>query len=157
MEKLLSDSEKKELNKFVKLELTASHVYHHLATRMKTLGYFGAEKFFSAEAANEVTHFQKLIQFANNLGAELDIPSLDAATSGVKTIQEALSMAYEMESDLLTAYESSADSTSITLKVRLLLQDYVNHQVESVGEYADLLVRCNIATDMLLFDQELAK
>ena len=56
MEKLLTDIEQKELNKFGRLELTASHTYLHLANRMKTAGYFGAEKLFTEESLGERDH-----------------------------------------------------------------------------------------------------
>ncbi len=157
MKKLLSDVEKKELDKFVKLELTASHVYLFLATRMKSLGYFGAEKFFRSESLSEVEHFEKLSQFTNNLGEEITIPALDSVKLEVTSIKDALTLAYNMESDLLEAYETSAGLDNLSLKVLLLFQDFTTHQVGAVGEYGDLLVRLALTENMLLFDQELGK
>jgi len=68
MEKLLTDIEQKELNKFGLLELTASQTYLHLSNRMKSLSYFGAEKFFLSESNSEREHYGKLEKFANDLG-----------------------------------------------------------------------------------------
>ena len=67
MEKLLTDVEQRELNKFGKLELTASQAYLHLTNRMKTLGYFGAEKFFAGESKDERKHYAKHEDFMNKL------------------------------------------------------------------------------------------
>jgi len=64
-------------------------------------------------------------------------------------------MAYQMEKDLMMAYETSARRSDISLKVVLLLQDFTTHQVGAVGEYGDLLARLNLTDNMLLFDQEL--
>jgi hypothetical protein len=64
-------------------------------------------------------------------------------------------MAYEMERDLMMAYETGAKSSNISLKVALLLQDFTTHQVGAVGEYLDLLARLALTDNMLLFDQEL--
>jgi hypothetical protein len=64
-------------------------------------------------------------------------------------------MAYQMEKDLMMAYETSANKQDLTLKVRLLLQDFTTHQVGAVGEYGDLLARLKLTDNMLLFDQEL--
>jgi ferritin len=155
MENLLTDVEQKELNKFGKLELTASQSYLHLANRMKTLGYFGAEKFFMAESNGERDHYQKIEKFANDLGGELSVEALDGVNTDVQDIRSALQMAYQMEKDLLMAYETSARRADISLKVVLLLQDFTTHQVEAVGEYGDLLARLELTDNMLLFDQEL--
>jgi ferritin len=155
MENLLTDIERKELNKFGKLELTAAHAYLHLANRMKTLSYFGAEKFFLEEAKGEHKHYRKIEEFANSLGGELSVEALDGVNTDVKDIRSALQMAYQMEKDLLMAYETSARRSDISLKVVLLLQDFTTHQVEAVGEFSDLLARLNLTDNMLLFDQEL--
>lgn len=155
MEKLLTELELKELNKFGKLELTASHTYLHLSNRMKTLGYFGAEKFFTAESNGEREHYLKIEKFANDLGCELSVEALDAVQCDCTDIKSALEMAYEMERDLMLAYETGAKKSDISLKVALLLQEFTTHQVGAVGEYGDLLARLALTDNMLLFDQEL--
>ena len=155
MEKLLSDIEQKELNKFGTLELTASQNYLHLSNRMKTLGYFGAEKFFLSESNSEREHYQKIEKFANDLNSELSVGALEAVTSSISDIKGALEHAFEMEKDLLLAYETAAVRSDLSLKVALLLQDFTTHQVGAVGEYLDLLARLALTDNMLLFDQEL--
>lgn len=154
MENLLTEVEQKELNKFGRLELTASHTYLHLTNRMKTLGYFGAEKLFLEESLSERDHYNKISKFCNDLGSELTTDAIDAVKCECTGIRAALEMAYEMEKDLLMAYEKSAEMP-MTLKVRLLLQDFTTHQVGAVGEYGDLLARLALTDNMLLFDQEL--
>jgi ferritin len=154
MENLLTEIEQKELNKFGRLELTASHTYLHLTNRMKTLGYFGAEKLFLEESLGERDHYNKIEKFCNDLGGELSTDAIDAVKCECTDIRSALEMAYEMEKDLLMAYEKSAEMP-MTLKVRLLLQDFTTHQVGAVGEYGDLLARLALTDNMLLFDQEL--
>ena len=101
MENLLTEVEQKELNKFGRLELTASHTYLHLANRMKTLGYFGAEKLFLEESSGERDHYNKIEKFCNDLGGELSTDALDAVKCDCTDIRSALEMAYEMEKDLL--------------------------------------------------------
>ena len=39
---------------------------------MKTLGYFGAEKFFLSESNSERDHYGKIEKFANDLGMSLE-------------------------------------------------------------------------------------
>jgi ferritin len=157
MESLLTEVEVKELNKFGKLELTASQTYLHLTNRMKSLGYFGAEKFFANESKDERKHYAKHEDFMNKMNNELTTEALDAVTSEVLSIKDALELAYEMEKDLMLEYEKSARRTDLSLKVVLLLQGFVEIQVDAVGEYGDLLNRLALTDNMLLFDQELGK
>lgn len=157
MEKLLNETEIKALNLFGTYELTASHTYLFLANRMSTLGYFGAEKMFRNEASSETTHYKKIQQFMSNLNCEISVPSLDSVEEEVNNIEDALMIAFEMERDLLNAYEKSAANAELTLKTKLLLQDFTTHQVDAVGEYTDLLARLALTNDMLLFDKELGK
>lgn len=155
MEKLLTDIEQKELNKFGRLELTASHTYLHLANRMKMLSYFGAEKLFWEESKGERKHYLQIAEFMNNLNCEISTDALDAVQCDCTDIKSALEMAYEMERDLLMAYEESSCKMELSLKTRLLLQEFTAHQVEAVGEYGDLIARLALTDNMLLFDQEL--
>ena len=152
---LLTETEIKELNKFGQFELTASHTYMHLTNRMKSLAYFGAEAFFAGESEDERKHYSKLEQFMNDMNCELAVKALDAVTSDIKDIMGALEMAYEMESILLKEYEKTYNSTEISAKVKILLQDFINVQVGAVGEYGDLINRLKLTDNMLLFDADL--
>ncbi len=155
METLLKEIEQKVLNKFGKLELTASQAYLHLSNRMKTLGYFGAEKMFMTESNGEREHYQKIEQFCNNLGGELSVEQLSAIQCDCQDLESALTMAYDMEKDLLLEYEKEASNTELSLKVVLLLQEFTTHQVTAVGEFSDFLSRIKLTNNMLSFDQEL--
>jgi ferritin len=154
MEKLLTEIEQKELNKFGKLELTASHVYQHLTNRMKSLGYFGAEKFFLSESLDERKHYNTIEQFMNDMNCELSVESLDPVTTSVATIGDALQLAYQMEADLLAEYEKTS-AMDISRKVLILLQDFIMIQVSAVGEYGDLINRLKLTDNMLLFDADM--
>jgi ferritin len=157
MESLLTTIESQELNKFGKLELTASQVYLFLTNRMKSLGYFGAEKFFANESKDERKHYAKTSDFMNKMNAELSVESLEAVKLNINDIKEALEFAYNMEKELMEEYEKSARRSDLSLKVVLLLQEFVEVQVDAVGEYGDLLNRLALTDNMLLFDIELGK
>ena len=154
MEKLLTENEIKYLNQFGKLELTASHAYQHLTNRMKSLGYFGAEKFFLGESLDERTHYAKVEEFMNNMNCELEVEALNPIKTDVASIGDALEYAYNMESELLAEYERVA-GLDITIKTLLLLQDLINIQVGAVGEYGDLINRLKLTDNMLVFDADM--
>jgi len=155
MEKLLTETEIKVLNKFGLLELTASHAYLNLASLMQIKGAFGAEAFFKKESDSEREHFDKLRTFMNNLNVKITIPALTEASCDCATIKEALVEAYNMERDLLMEYEKEAKNSELSLKVVLLLQDYTTHQVGAVGEYSDLIAMASLTTDELILDNKL--
>lgn len=154
MEKLLTEYEQKELNKFGKLEFTASHVYQFLTNRMKSLGYFGAEQFFLKESMDERTHYAKIAQFMNDMNCELSVEPLDAVKEDVQSIGDALQLAYKMEADLLAEYEKTSNS-DISRKTLLLLQDMITIQTGAVGEYGDLINRLKLTDNMLVFDADM--
>lgn len=154
LKKLLTETEVKELNKFGQFELTASHTYMHLSNRMKSLGYFGAEAFFSGESDDEREHYRKLEEFMNNMNAELEVMALDPIKTNITDIQGALELAYEMEEVLLEEYER-VYASDVSSKVKTFLQEFINFQVKAVGEYGDLINRLKLTNDMLVFDADL--
>jgi ferritin len=154
LEKLLTEKELEELNKFGTFELTASHVYLYLSNKMQVMGFFGVEKFFLDESDDERKHFKKIQDFANNLNCELRVETLQSVNIKISSIKEALEVSYKMEKDLMNEYEKSASNNELSLKVRLLLQEFLDFQVKATGEFSDLLNRLELTNNMLLFDQE---
>jgi len=157
MESILTTKEIEVLNKFGKLELTASNAYLELASLMQKKSAFGAEALFKKESDGEREHFDKIRSFMNKLNAKIDVPATEAQECHCSTIKEALVEAYEMELNLLKEYEKEAENVNLSLKVVLLLQDFTTHQVDAVGEYSDLLALADLTTDELLLDNKLKK
>lgn len=123
---------------------------------MQKQGYFGAQKYFLNESADELTHYQKLVDFINDMGDVLDIPSVPTIKENPDCIGDALDIAYEAEFDLLNQYkefhEIAEDEDSA---VSVFLHQFIMIQVKSVGEYGDLIARYEIADETkewLLFD-----
>lgn len=159
---LISTSCIAEFSNAVKFELDASHMYKNLANNMQAVGYVGAQKFFLAESADELTHYQRHIDFLNDKGVLIDVPALTAQKSRITTLRDALEMAYEAELDLLEFYRKfSYDELKEYPDVFSHLLGFVDIQSKSVGEYADLLARLDLVGDdkcgMLIFDKELGK
>lgn len=154
---LLTKKEQEILNKFGLAELTASHTYLHLANRAKTYSYFGAEKFFKSESSDEVTHYQGLSDFMNDMGCELSVEALPIVKTDCQDLMSMLEYAFNMEKDLMNAYEQAVESDSVTTKTSVFLQDYLKIQIKAVGEYGDLIARLKLTDDDILVDQELGK
>jgi len=146
--------------KAMKYELLNAQVYRHLWSQMQDIGYKGASKYFLAEIADEEAHFQKHVNFLNDMGIAVDVPIVVAQKGKVSTLKDALVMAYEMEVDLLKYYREFAKEEGMEYpEILEHLMFYLNVQRTTVGEYGDLLARLELVKDdtcgILLIDQEM--
>jgi len=155
MKKLLTSQEVEMINKLGVEELTASQTYLHLSNTMKTIGFFGAEKFFMAESNSEREHFNKLEAFMNDMNEQIEVRTLQAVNIEIEDLMEAFEHALEMEMNLLGQYEEAYKKSSP--KLQALIHHFLELQVESVGEYGDLIARLSRTNEPILIDQELGK
>lgn len=155
---LLQKPTEQMLNKAVHSELYASHLYKHIANQMQRLGYFGAQKFFAGESADELEHYQKLADFMNDMGAMAATPPLEACAEKPTTLVEAIALGYETELQLMRDYAKWYAECQCVITRQFLLQ-FLEFQRKSVGEYGDLLDRLKLVEGdracTLLIDQEL--
>lgn len=156
MKDLLNEKEEDLINSLAKLELIASHSYLYLSNCMKNTGFFGAAKFFLSESQSEIDHYNIWGEFLNALGIEIEMPSIDEIDLEPGDLLGAIKIALEMEEELLDKYEKSCEE-KVSMKVKLKIYEFVNRQVEAVGEYNDLLARIQLTNEQLFIDQELGK
>ena len=155
---LLDKATEDMLNKAVHAELYASHLYKHVANQMQRVGFFGTQKFFAGESADELTHYQRIADYMNDRGTMAKVPALEACTEQAANVAEAIELGYETELQLMRDYEKWYRDCKCVTTQQFLLQ-FLELQRKSVGEYGDLLARIAIVADnmagMLLIDQEL--
>lgn len=149
------------LQEAVQAELYASHLYKHIANQLQRLGYFGAQKFFASESADELEHYQKLADLLNDMGSVAKVPALDAITDTVASLRDALEIAFETEMQLGKDYERWFKGASDAPMVQQALHFFLEQQRKSSGEYRDLITRLDRAgtneAAILLIDQELGE
>ncbi len=155
---LLSSSDKELLNEAAQHELYASNFYKYVAACMQRAGFFGAQKFYEKESADEISHYYLLRDLVNDLGCEIETPGIDEPKSlkeddCLKCVLEA---SYELELELFNFYNKFYTNAK-SPAVQVALIDFVNIQRKAIGEYGDLLARYSKAVDMLIFDKELGK
>ena len=145
------------LNKAVHSELFASNLYKHLSNHMQRMGFFGAQKFFAGESADELTHYQKLADYMNDRGSVANIPMVEAMRDKPTGLLDALEVAFDTEVELMENYEKWYDEADCITQ-QFLLQ-FLEIQRKSVGEYGDLLARTQLVGDdkcgLIIIDQEL--
>lgn len=141
---LLSPAMKKGLQKAIYAELYQSNLWKHIANQLQRLGFFGGQKYFLAESAEELTHYQIFVDFINDLGDVADVPKIDAIEDDIDSIATALQVAYDMELDVYNQYkkfyEEAADED---VAVGIFMQQFVTIQLKAVGAYGDLISRYN--------------
>lgn len=124
------------------------------------MGYFGAQKHFLKESAEEVEHYQKVVDFINDGGLLVDIGSVDAVSVTAKTLGDLLEAAYNQE---VVTEDKYSELASMCMGDDHVVYDFaihvLQHQRKSVGEYGDLLARYETVKDntsgILTIDKEL--
>ena len=86
LKSLLSKDMREGLQDAVQVELQQSNLWKSLANQMQRLGYFGSQKYFLAESAEELTHYQMHVEFMNDMGDCADLPKIDAINDKVKLL-----------------------------------------------------------------------
>ncbi len=160
LKSLLSPSMRKGLQDSIELELYQANLWKSFANQLQKLGYFGSQKYFLAESAEELTHYQILVEFMNDMGDCADLPKIDAVKDKISNIGDALELGYEMELEVLNHYKKFYhEAEEEDCAVGIFLQQFVDIQVKAVGAYGDLLAKYKIAEatkELLEFDEHIA-
>ena len=159
LKSLLSKDMKEGMQDVVQVELQQSSLWKSLANQMQRLGYFGSQKYFLAESAEELTHYQMHVEFMNDMGDCADLPKIDAVNDKVKTIGDALEIGYEIELDVYNQYKDFYEkAASEDVVVAQYLLQFLEIQRKAVGHYGDLLAKYKVAAEtkeILEFDQHI--
>ena len=143
----------------LKDEYTAHLIYKNAANWCKNVGYVKAGAFFEAEAADELTHAQKLQDYMIQWNI---LPQIPVATvpNTMKSLIDCVNASYTFEYGLLQSY------SQIQLEVEGMhpatfnfVQEFVDIQNHSVGVFSDLLnalvlVDYNNKLDLLMFEDK---
>lgn len=157
---LIKPEIKKWFEKSITSELSAHNRYKYLAAQCQSMGLFGSQKFFLRESEDELTHYQKLVDFVNDMGDVLGMPSIPKVDDKVSNIEDALEVAYDAELALLKQYkqfyEEAEDKYDDCITSTFLLK-FLKIQRKSVGQFNDLIMRYNLNKDDLFeFDEYLS-
>ena len=150
---LLQKDDEKKFQLAVGHELYASNFYKYCAGCLQKQGWFGSQKYFEKESADELVHYYKLRDFLNDRGSEAEMPEVPEAEIKDETLAGIFSEAYTLELNLGTFYNDWYMSTK-DATVHAFLQDMVTIQRVSIGEYGDLIARLERIGDAL-FDIEI--
>jgi ferritin len=158
---LLNASMKKGLQDAVEAELYQSNLWKHIANRLQRAGLFGGQKYFLAESADELVHYQMFADFINDMGDCASIPKIDSPVDKIENLGDALDVAYTTELDVYNQYKDFYDKAikEDSVVAQFMLQ-FIEIQRKAVGDYGDLLARYKIAEqtkEILEFDEYLSE
>ena len=158
---LINEAIKKSLDDLAKLEMFNSYLYHQLSATCQAYGFFGASKKYNAEALEEVKHYQDVVDFINQRGGLVEAQPISIPVFAYETLGDTLRSAYDQEVLTENAYKELG-SLALSVSDHVTYQfvhEVLEHQAESVGEYADLIARYELTqgdpSAILLIDQEL--
>ncbi len=125
-------------------EMYASHLYRYVSNKLQFIGFFGAQKYFKKESENELTHFDKIAQFYNDMNCVSPMPLVPKIEDKIDSLADALEIYYKAEYNLLEKYEKAYiyANASDVVTAQFLFQ-FLEIQRESVGEASDLIARYN--------------
>lgn len=156
---LLSTEAQAVIADAVHAELWASHLYKHVANHMQRLGYFGAQKWFARESADELEHYQRHVDFVNDMGGAVNVPALQEVADTPASLRDALQLAYDTELALMGDYSGWYAAVDAVTQQHLL--QFLEIQRKSVGEYGDWLARLDRSGDdpcgLIIIDKELGE
>jgi len=157
---LLKPEIKKLFEKAIERELYASNLYKHIANQLQRLGYFGSQKYFLKESSEELSHYQKLADYINDLGDVAPIPAISAINEKIGNLGDALEVAYGFELDLMKQYQrfyDEAEDKYADCITATFLIEFLQIQRKSVGEYGDLIAKLNLKGDVYEMDEYLGE
>jgi len=160
VQSLLKSEIKIWLEKSLASELYASNLYKHIANQLQRLGYFGAQSYYLKESLEELSHYQKIADYCNDMGWVAPVPAVPKMSDKISNISDALEISYETELDLLNQYKTfydEAEDKYDDCATAVFIQQFILIQVKSVGEYGDLIARLALNGDVLVFDKEMGK
>jgi len=103
--------------------------------------FFGVQKYFLKESDEELEHYQKIVDFVNDMGDISMVMAVPKMTDKILSISDALEIAYETEVDLMKQYQKFYEEAEDKYKdcvTATFLIEFLQIQRKSVGEYGDL-------------------
>ena len=143
----------------LKDEYTAHLIYKNAANWCKNVGYVKAGAFFETEAADELTHAQKLQDYMVQWNV---LPQIPVATvpNTIKSLIDCINGSYVFEYNLLQSYSQiQVEVDGMHPATFNFVQEFVDIQNHSVGVFSDLLnalmlVDYNNKLDLLMFEDK---
>jgi len=120
-------------------EYEAHRVYRYVSNCLRNKGFEIAADYYASEAADELTHAEKLQKFASDWNVELELKPLGKVEVPEETLDGIVSYTYTMEYNLLKAYQKDYMDAfeDGDLYLAFFLKELIDIQSKSVAEISD--------------------
>merc|ERR1712002_739971 len=153
------------INKQINMELYASYVYLSMGHYFERddVSLPGLAKFFKESSNEERDHAQTFMKYQNMRGGRIVLqqiaaPSLQEWGSGLDALQAALDLEKQVNQSLLELHSTAGTNNGPHLS-KLLEDEYLEEQVESIKKIGDMITRLKrgrpTGLGEYIFDKEL--
>lgn len=149
-----------DLQNLLKAELEAFYLYTAMELYFDSLGLNGFSNFAKAQAAEELSHYQKHLAFIKKKGIKVNLMAINNQNSDFESPQDAINQALKHEEALgaiyISAFHQANDAKDISLGNHL--NWFVEEQDEEVAKLSNLVQRLKLAANdngLLFIDQQL--
>lgn len=120
-------------------EYTAHYFYRNAANYCENVGYLAAASFFAKESESELKHAKKVQKFLLDWNTQPTLKPV-SAPENFSSLLDIIEKSYILEYDLFESYNDDAVFflTQKNISSFNLATSFVEHQKESVAEYATL-------------------
>ena len=143
------------------MERNANVQYFSMSLWFKERELRGFSSFFLRESREEMLHAQKFTDYLIARGYKINLKDLPSPVQEWDSIQDLVSFAFKMESDLTTSVEQlySISERSSDIRTNVFLDPIVESQIKSEDTFAYLLGKIKFAENqpsaVLIIDKEL--
>ena len=143
------------------MERNANVQYFSMSLWFKERELRGFSSFFLGESREEMSHAQKFTDYLIARGYKINLKDLPSPVQEWDSIQDLISFAFKMESDLTTSIEQlySISERSSDIRTSVFLDPIVESQIKSEDTFAYLLGKIKFAENqpsaLLIIDKEL--
>ena len=143
------------------MERNANVQYFSMSLWFKERELRGFSSFFLRESIEEMSHAQKFTDYLIARGYKITLKDLPSPVQEWDSIQDLISFAFKMESDLTTSVEQlySISERTSDIRTNVFLDPIIESQIKSEDTFAYLLGKIKFAENqpsaLLIVDKEL--
>ncbi len=138
-----------ELNKQINAELYSAYLYQAMSSFCGSQNLKGAERWFQAQALEEMSHAMKFYGYLMDKGEKVVLEAVDKPKSEWKSLLEVFEDAYKHEqkvtgliNNLMTVAKKDAD-----YQTEIMLQWFVTEQIEEEKDASEIAAKLKLIGD----------
>lgn len=160
---MIDDELASKVNEQIKHELQSEFYYLGMAAYFRDQDWNGFAHFMEIQANEEHEHAMKFYDFLDEVGKEIEIPSVEKPSTDYNSIVDVFETALEQEKNITESIHNLLDHARQTnsYEAESILQWFVEEQIEEENLMGDLLHKIRRAEGdeaaLFMIDEELSE